>query len=97
MSVTLHGAVVVLSVFGLPHIQRDLQIEDVPMVVELVTISNETNLPSQLVPDPEPQIQPDPKKDASKPVPPTTPAVKAQPPAPLPMPEAVAPPPPGQL
>ena len=28
MSVTLHGAVVVLSVFGLPHIQRDLQIEE---------------------------------------------------------------------
>ena len=88
MSVTLHGAIVVLSVFGLPHIQRDLQIEDVPMVVELVTISNETNLPSQLVPDPKPkigpQIQPNPKKDALKLVPP---------PAPLPEPEpAIAPP-----
>ena len=68
MSVTLHGAVV-LSVFGLPHIHRDGQIEDVPMVVELVTISNETNLLSQLVPDPEPQIQPDTKKDATKPGP----------------------------
>ncbi len=94
MSVTLHGAIVVLSVLGLPHIQRDLQIEDVPMVVELVKISNETNLPSQLVPDPEPPIQPDPKKDATKPVPQPTPAVKTQPPAPLPEPEAVAAPPP---
>ncbi len=89
MSVTLHGAVVVLSVFGLPNIQRDLQIEDVPMVVDLVTISNETNLPSQ----PEPDPQPEPKKDAPKPVPLPAPAAKAQPPAPLPEPEAVVAPP----
>ncbi len=86
MSVTLHGAVVVLGVFGLPHIQRDLQIEDVPMVVELITISNETNFPSQPEPDLQPKIQPEPKKEAHKLVP--------QPPAPLPEPEAVVAPPP---
>ncbi len=98
MSVTLHGAVVLVSVFGLPHIQRDLRIEDVPMVVELVTISNETNLPSQPVHDPkhksEPEIQPKPKKNASKPVPPPTPANEVVPPVPLPDPEAAGNPPP---
>ena len=90
MSVTLHGAVVVLSVVGLPNIQRHFQVEDVPMVVELVTISNETNLPSQTEPDPPPK----PKKDARKPVPPPAPAVNAQPPAPLQELEAVVAPPP---
>ena len=98
MSVTLHGAVVLLSVFGLPHIQRDLRIEDVPMVVELVTISNETNLPSQPVHDPKPkseaEIQPKPKKNASKPVPLPTPAEEVLPPVPLPDPEAAGDPPP---
>ena len=96
MSVTLHGAVVVLSVFGLPHIQRDLQIEDVPMVVELVTISNETNFLSQSEPDPQPKTRLKPKKDAPKPARPPAPAVKAQPVAPLPEPEAVVAPPPKQ-
>ena len=95
MSVTLHGAVIVLSVFGLPHIQRDFQIEDVPMVVDLVTISNETNLLSQYVPDPKPkkglQIQPNPKKDASKPVAPSAPLPKAEAVvAPLPQPAVKA-------
>ena len=42
----------------MPHIQRDLQIEDVPMVVELVTISNETNLPSATVLTPSPRSGP---------------------------------------
>ena len=97
MSVTLHGAVVLLSVFGLPHIQRDLRIEDVPMVVELVTISNETNLPSQPVHDPKPkseaEIQPKPKKCVQ-----TGPAAdtggEVLPPVPLPDPEAAGDPPP---
>ena len=89
MSVTLHGAVVVLSVFGLPHIQRVSQIEDVPMVVELVTISNQTNLPSQPEPDPKPKAKPEPKKDASKPVPSSAPAVRTQPAAPTPEPDVV--------
>ena len=86
MSVTLHGAVAVLSVFGLPHIHRDLQIEDVPMVVEMVTISNETNLPSQPEPDPQSKAEPETKKNAPKRVPSAVPAVKTQPPAPTPEP-----------
>ena len=62
------------------------------MVVELVTISNETNLPSQ--PEPKPKAQPESKKDAPKPVPPPAPSVKPTPPAPMPGPDVVVAPPP---
>ena len=96
MSVTLHAGVVVLSLFGLPHIQRDNVTKDVPMVVELVSISTETNIPSQ------PQDAPEPKKEEPKPAPPPpelevkkTPPPPPPPPAPEPEPEVVlAPPPP---
>ena len=54
MSLALHMAVILVSVFGLPHIQRSPAMEEVPMVVELVSIASETNLPTK----PETKIEP---------------------------------------
>jgi len=86
MSITLHAGLVVLSVFGLPHLQRDNMMQDVPMVVELVSISDETNLPSQ------PEPEPEPKKEEPKPAPPPPPEpeVKKSPPPPPPPPPPAA-------
>ena len=95
MSVAFHGVVVALSVWGLPHIQREAQIEEVPMVVELVTIANETNIPSR--PDSESQSSSELKKDAPKSVSKSSLQTRTQQPSSPPEPDVVVAPPPKPL
>jgi len=55
MSLVLHVTVVLLSVIGLPYLQRTPAKENIPMVVELVSIASETNLPAQPYQKPKPK------------------------------------------
>ena len=64
MSLVLHVTVVLLSVIGLPYLQRTPAKENIPMVVELVSIASETNLPAQPIREPESKI-----KQANPPLP----------------------------
>ena len=57
MSLVLHVTVVLLSVIGLPYLQRSPAKENIPMVVELVSIGSETNLPAQPYQKPKPKIK----------------------------------------
>ncbi len=91
-SVLLHVAVVVVSVYGFPHIRKPPPVEELPMIVELVTIADKTELPP--APEPKPEKKPEPKPEpkpkpveAKKPEPPPPPKeVKAPPPSPPPPP-----------
>ena len=69
MSLLLHVTVVLLSVIGLPYLQRSPAKENIPMVVELVSIGSETNLPVQPYQKPKPKIK---EAKPSKPLPPKT-------------------------
>lgn len=88
----LHIAVVVVSVYGFPHIRKPPPVEELPMIVELVTIADKTELPP--APEPKPEKKPEPKPEpkpkpveAKKPEPPPPPKeVKAPPPSPPPPP-----------
>ncbi|HIB22076.1 MAG TPA: hypothetical protein EYO32_11325 [Rhodospirillales bacterium] len=64
MSLVLHVTVVLLSVIGLPYLQRTPAKENIPMVVELVSIASETNLPAQPIREPVSKI-----KQANPPLP----------------------------
>lgn len=70
MSVLLHLTIVLVSVLGLPYLQPTPAKEDIPMVVELMTIATKTNMPNPtvdkskpLIPEPEPPL---PKVSKSK-------------------------------
>ena len=54
LSVALHVTVILVSIIGLPHIQRSPAMEEIPMIVELVSIASETNLAPQ--PDVKPKL-----------------------------------------
>ena len=83
----LHVAVIVLGVVGLPHIRKPPALPEVPLVVELVTIAEETNVPTR-------PKEPEPKKEEPKPQPPPKAETPPQtPPKAEPQPEvAVVPP-----
>ena len=95
-SVALHVAVVILATVGLPSLLKPPAPEPVPLVVELVTIADVTNVPTK-------PREPEPKKEEPNPEPPkpepATP-VETPPPPPTPTPPkpepkaAEAPPPP---
>jgi outer membrane biosynthesis protein TonB len=91
-SAILHVVVIVLSVVGLPMISKPLVIEDKPVVVELVTISNETNIATR--PKEEPKKQEEPKPEPPKPEPKKVEAPPPSPPKPPPPQQAAVPPPP---
>ncbi len=83
-----HIAVVVVGYFGLPLLREPLDLTESAMVVEIVTVADTTNVPSQpQPPKPEPKpvetVQPEPPK------PPPPVPVAAPPPTPV-----AAPPPP---
>ncbi len=84
ISLLVHGVVVILSYFGIPMLRSDELIVEAPVIVELVDISEETNLPSAR-PDPKPEPKPEPKKEP--PPPPEPPKAKAEAPPPPPAPE----------
>ena len=97
-SVALHVAVVILATVGLPSLLKPPAPEPVPLVVELVTISDVTNVPTKPR-EPEPKKE-EPKPEPPKPEPPKP--VETPPPPPTPTPpkpepkaaEAPSPPPP---
>lgn len=93
-SIVLHLAVVVLAYFGVPMAPKELVAGSEPVAVELVTVSETTNLPpprpvtqpAKPVPaarvDPKPQVLPSPRA-AGKPQPPAPPkpeTAKVEPP-----------------
>ena len=84
-SFLLHVSVATVAYFGLPHISRAPLPVEAPVMVEIVTVAEETN-----VPPPEPETKPEPKKVEPPPPPPEPPkvaAAKPPPPAPPPEPE----------
>lgn len=92
-SVALHVAAVVVGVVGLPHISRLPDVETPPIVAELVTISDVTNVPTKPK-DPEPPKE-EPKAEPPKPPPPPqkTETPPPPPPKPEPLPQVAAVPP----
>jgi len=92
ISVVLHTAILILGYFGLPMLSRDVMM-DVPIMVEVVDVSDVTNAPQ---PKSKSKPKQEPKKTESKPQPPEpeqkqyakpTPAVPPPPPPKAPEPE----------
>jgi hypothetical protein len=81
-SSVLHMAIILLAIFGLPHLTNPPPIIEEPIPVELATLADKANVPQ---PTPKPELKPEPPK-AAPPLPPA-------PPLPAP-PRAEAPPPP---
>ncbi len=110
LSATLHLAVLVLIVLGLPSLFRHPPPEETPIAVDLVTIAPETRAthPNPFRPKPEakpepavaaPAPKPEPKPEPSPPVPEPPASASAPPPPPPPEPakpevKAAPPPPP---
>ena len=72
-SVAFHIAIVVASVIGLPHLRKPPPPTDIPIIVEVVEIGPETNVP----PPPKPKVKP---KAKPKPEVKTAPPKKQKPP-----------------
>ena len=100
-----HIAVVVVGYFGLPMLREPLDLTESAMVVEIVTVADTTNVPSQpQPPKPEPKpvetVQPEPPKPpppapVAAPPPPQVAVLPPDPkPEPLPTPKAKPEPPP---
>lgn len=92
-SAGLHIAVVILAAVGLPSLMKPPAPEPLPMVVELVTLSDETNVPTRpkepeppKKEEPKPEPKPEPPKQAEQP-PPTPPKSEPQPQVSVPPPE----------
>ena len=91
-SVLFHVGLVIVAYVGLPTWHDPEPFQDIPMMVEIVTVSDATNLPTKTK-------QPEPKKEVAKaepkpppkpPAPPPAPQGSIQePPAPEPLPEPV--------
>ncbi|NQV54901.1 MAG: hypothetical protein HQ503_03510, partial [Rhodospirillales bacterium] len=79
-SLALHAAVVIVSVVGLPHLRRPPPL-DIPLVVELIDLGEETNVPVAKRRTPK-KKEPAKAKVAEKPKPKPVPKVKKAPPAP---------------
>ncbi|MFQ5763443.1 MAG: hypothetical protein ACE5GT_00800 [Rhodospirillales bacterium] len=86
-SVLFHVVVLAIGYFGLPYVQRDPVITDVPIMVEIVNVDEMTNAPP---PAPKPKKKPD--QEAKKPPPKKAPP-KASPPPPPPKKKVAALPP----
>lgn len=83
-SVLFHVVVMTIGYFGLPYIEREPVITDVPIMVEIVNVDEMTNAPP---PAPKPKKKPEP--EAKKPPPKKAPP-KASPPPPPPKKEVAA-------
>lgn len=91
-SIVFHVALVVAAYVGLPSFNDFEDVQDVPISVEIVTVSDDTNLPTKPK-EPEPpkeEVKAEPKPTPKPPAPPPAPkgSVEAPPePEPLPEPE----------
>ena len=88
ISIVLHIVVITVAYVGLPAFTDVAEMQDVPITVEIVTVSDQTNLPTKPK-EPEPEAKPTPKPPPKPPAPPPAPqgAVEPPPPAPAPEPE----------
>lgn len=95
ISVVLHIVVVVAAYVGLPSFTDVAEMQDVPMTVEIVTVSDQTNLPTKPK-EPAPEAKPAPAPPPKPPSPPPAPQGAVEPPPappepePEPAPDAVA-------
>lgn len=97
LSATLHVAMAVLIVFGLPNLFRKPPPQETPIAVQLVTIAPETRAtqPNPYRPKPEAKPEPPVAAPAPKPEPkPEPPVPTPEPPPAAAMPPVAAPPPP---
>lgn len=92
-SCVLHAAVFAVAYYGLPELRRSAPMVDTPIMIEIVTVADETNAPApepELKPEPTPEPPPEPEPAP----PPKAEAKPAPPPEPEPEPEIAAVPPP---
>jgi len=91
-SVLFHVGLVVVAYVGLPSFHNAELFQDVPISVEIVTVSDVTNLPTKSkAPEPKKEVaKAEPKPPPKPPAPPPAPQGSIQePPAPEPLPEPV--------
>ena len=86
ISVFLHIALVVVGYFGLPSFQRDMGPVDIPVTVEILTVTSATNVPVMTKAEETPELKPEPK-----PAPPPQATKAPPPPPPAPEPEPAPP------
>jgi hypothetical protein len=103
VSAALHGLVLLLALFGLPHLVKPLPPEDRPLVVEALPLAAITNAPPSDAalrqvdisearpPQPPESARPRPQPDPPPPPPPATAAPPPIPVAPLPVPAPIPP------
>lgn len=92
-SLLFHGAVATVAYLGLPSSAPNLLIADVPIVVEIVHLAEETNAPPP-APAPEERVEVEPAEPEPDPPPPEPPKAEVPPPPePEPVPEEAALPP----
>ena len=91
-SVLFHVGLVIAAYVGLPSFSDRDEFQDIPISVEIVNVSDETNLPTKpKEPEPKKEVaKAEPKPPPKPPAPPLAPKGSVeQPPAPEPMPEPV--------
>ena len=54
ISGVLHAGVIALAVWGLPQLWEEAEPEEAPLIVNIVPLGSETNLPDAAPPEPEP-------------------------------------------
>lgn len=87
ISVLLHAVIITVAYFGLPSFDEAVDVADLPINVELVTVSDVTNLPTKPK-DAKPEAKPAPAPPPKPPAPPPAPQGSVEePPAPEPVPE----------
>ncbi|MFC1673340.1 hypothetical protein ACFL12_04215, partial [Pseudomonadota bacterium] len=67
ISVGFHAVLAIVAYFGLPSFRDSVEMQDIPVTVEIVTVSDVTNLPTK------PKEAPAPKKADTPPPPPPKP------------------------
>lgn len=88
LSVLLHVVIIAVAYFGIPNWRDTPELVDVPMTVEIVTVSDKTNLPTKPK-ESKPVEKQEPKPAPKPPAPPPAPQGSVQePPKPEPVPEA---------
>lgn len=99
LSTLFHAVIIAVAHYGVPFLHRPPLILDMPIVVEVVTISDKTNAPPPEVPKETPKAKEPPPPPPPPPEPPK--AVETPPPPPMPAPKpepepevAAVPPPP---
>ncbi len=96
ISALLHASIILFAAYGLPRLMTPLEVKEEPLLVELVTIADETTpqpaAPDEPLPPPEAD-EPPPPPEVAMALPPAPPKLELAPPPP-PEPKMAEPPPP---